>query len=144
MKLIIVHEKLKEGVKTIERIAQKNFTLPILQSVLLKTEKSFLCFSGTNLEVGIKYWALVKTESEGQLAIPAKVLSQLVDFLPQKPVNIEKKENDLIVESLNYKSKIKGFGAEEFPIIPEIKEGESVVVPSSFFCQAVSQVIDIA
>ena len=143
MKLTIIYEKLKEGVKTVERLAQKSLTLPILQNIHLSAEKNFLCFSATNLEVGIKYWSLVKVDREGQLAVPARVFSQLIDFLPTKPVTLEKKENDLLVESQNYKSKIKGFGANEFPIIPEIKEGESISVPSLLFCEALGQIVDI-
>jgi DNA polymerase-3 subunit beta len=144
MKLLIVYEKLKEGIKIAERLAQKSLTLPILQNINLKTEKNFLCFSATNLEMGIKYWSLVKTEKEGQAVIPAKVFSQLVDFLPQKPISLEKKENDLLISCQDYKSVIKGFNPEEFPIIPEVKEGESISVPCQIFCQAMGQVVDIA
>jgi DNA polymerase III subunit beta len=144
MKLIIVYEKLKEGIKIVERLTQKSLSLPILQNILLRTEKNFLCILSTNLEIGIKYWSLIKDESEGQLAVPAKVFSQLIDFLPQKPITLIKKESDLLVESQGYKSKIKGFNAEDFPIIPEIKGGESVLIPCFSFCQALNQVADIA
>src|SRR3972149_8041448 len=104
MKLTIIQEKLKEGIKIIERVAQKSLTLPILQNIHLKAEKNFLCFSATNLEIGIKYWSLVKIEKEGQLVVPARVFSQLVDFLPPKPVVLEQKGNDLLVASQSYKS----------------------------------------
>lgn len=143
MKLTIVCEKLKEGVKTTERLAQKSLTLPILQNILLKVEKNFLCLSATNLEVGIKYWSLIKNESDGQIVVPAKIFSQLIDFLPSKPVVLEKKENDLLVSVQNNKSKIKGFSADEFPIIPEVK-GENISVSSIDFCQALNQVVDVA
>ncbi len=144
MKLIIIYEKLKEGVKVVERLAQKSLSLPILQNIYLKIEKNFLCFSTTNLEVGIKYWSLIKTEKDGQVVVPAKILSQLIDFLPQKPINLEGKDNNLLISCQDYKSTIKGFSPEEFPIIPEIKDGESVLVPCFDFCQALSQVVDIA
>ncbi|MFH1894861.1 MAG: DNA polymerase III subunit beta [Patescibacteria group bacterium] len=144
MKLLIIYEKLKEGIKIVERLAQKSLTLPILQNIYLKIEKNFLCFSATNLEIGIKYWSLIKTEKEGQVVVPAKIFSQLIDFLPQKPINLEGKNNNLLISCQDYKSTIKGFLPEEFPIIPEIKGGESVVVPCFDFCQALSQVVDIA
>jgi len=144
MKLIIIYEKLKEGVKVVERLAQKSLTLPILQNIYLKIEKSFLCFSATNLEMSIKYWSLIKTEKEGQAVVPARILSQLIDFLPPKPISLEGKNNDLLISCQDYKSTVKGFSPEEFPIIPEIKDGESVIVPCSVFCQALSQVVDIA
>jgi DNA polymerase-3 subunit beta len=144
MKLTIVYEKLKEGIKIIERLAQKSLTLPILQNISLKTEKNFLCFSATNLEVGIKYWSLIKSEKEGQVIIPAKIFSQLIDFLPQKPIVLEGKENNLFISCQDHKSIIKGFNPDDFPIIPEIKEGESISLPCLEFCQALAQVVDIA
>jgi DNA polymerase III subunit beta len=144
MKLIIIYEKLKEGIKMVERLAQKSLTLPILQNISLKIEKNFLCFSATNLEMGIKYWSLIKTEKEGQAVVPAKIFSQLIDFLPQKPISLENKGNDLAINCQDYKSVIKGADYNEFPIIPEIKGGESVSVPCVGFCQALSQVVDIA
>jgi DNA polymerase III subunit beta len=144
MKLLIIYEKLKEGIKIVERLAQKSMTLPILQNISFKIEKNFLCLSSTNLEMGIKYWSLIKSEKEGQVVVPAKVLSQLIDFLPQKPITLEEKDNNLIITCQDYKSTVKGFNPEEFPIIPENKEGESVTVPCSVFCQSISQVADIA
>lgn len=144
MKLIIIYEKLKEGIKIVERLAQKSLTLPILQNINLRTEKNFLCFSATNLEVGIKYWSLVKNEKDGQVIVPARIISQLVDFLPQKPITLEKKEDNLLISCQDYKSTIRGFNPEEFPIIPEIKEGENITVPCVDFCQAVNQVVDVA
>ncbi|MFH1036743.1 MAG: DNA polymerase III subunit beta [Patescibacteria group bacterium] len=144
MKLTIIYENLKEGIKTVERLAQKSLTLPILQNILLKTEKNFTCFSATNLEIGIQYWSLSKNEEQGQVVVPARVFSQLVDFLPQKPIDLENKNTDLLITSQNHKSTIKGFNPEEFPIIPEIKEGESVLISSLDFCQALDQVVDIS
>jgi DNA polymerase III subunit beta len=144
MKLIIIYEKLKEGIKIAERLAQKTLTLPILQNIYLKAEKNLLCFSATNLEIGLKYWSLIKMEKEGQVVVPAKVFSQLVDFLPQKPINLEAKDNNLLISCQDYKSTIKGFPPDEFPIIPEIKEGESVTIPCLLFCQALAQVVDIS
>jgi len=125
-------------------LAQKSLTLPILQNICLKIEKNFLCFSATNLEMGIKYWSLIKTEKDGQAVVPAKIFSQLIDFLPPKPINLESKDNNLLISYQDYKSTIKGFPADDFPIIPEINGAESVAIPCFDFCQALSQVVDIA
>lgn len=143
MKLTITCEKLKEGIKIVERLAQKSLSLPILQNILFKTEKNFLCFIATNLEIGIKYWSLSKNEKDGQIVVPARVVSQLVDFLPLKPVNFETKENNLLINCQDYKSTIKGFSFEEFPIIPELKEVENIIISSIDFCEALDRVVDI-
>ncbi len=143
MKLIILQEKLKNGIKTVERISQKSLTLPILQNTLLKTLPNFLSLEATNLEIGIKNWILAKTEKEGQIAIPTRVFASLIAALPNKPVRLEVEGTTLSLQCGEIQTKIKGFAAAEFPIIPQPKEGEKLEVKSLDFCQALSQIVDI-
>lgn len=144
MKLTILQEKLKEGLGTIERISSKSLTLPILNNVLISSEKSFLNLAATDLEIGINWWVLTKTEKEGSLAIPSRLFSSFVNLLPNKKISIEAKNNTVFLECESYKTQIKGFPAEEFPIIPKITEGEFISVNSAAFCQSLGQVVDIA
>ena len=73
MKITILKDKLKEGINIIEKISVKSISLPILNNVLISTEKNFLNLTTTDLEVGIKWWSLVKTEREGKVAVPSKI-----------------------------------------------------------------------
>ena len=143
MKLTILKEKLKEGVKVIEKISQKSLTLPILQNTLLKVEKNFLKLSTTNLESSIMWQDLVKVEKEGEICIPIRFLSNLLGFLPNKPINLESRGLVLNLECENYTTKIKGLSPEDFPIIPQPKEGETIIIDSFEFCQALNQVLNI-
>lgn len=143
MKITILKDKLKEGINITERISQKFLTLPILQNVLFETQKNFLKLSTTNLESGINWWGLVKTEREGKICVPIKFFSNLISFLPSKQINLEVQEFVLNLECDNYKTKIKGFNPEDFPIIPQIKEGDVVIIDSFKFCQALDQIINI-
>ena len=143
MKITILKEKLKEGINIVEKISQKTLTLPILQNTLLKIEKNFLKLSTTNLESGITWWNLVKVEKEGQICVPTRLFSSLINSLPNKPINLEVADLILSLECENYKTKIKGFNPEEFPIIPPVKEGELINIDCFNFCQALNQVLDI-
>jgi len=146
MKLIILKDVLKKGVATVEKISQKVLTLPILQNILFETEKNFLKLSTTNLESGIIWWGLSKTEKEGQICIPTKLFSNFLNFLPQKPIKIETEEMEnqiMDLECENYKTKIKGFNVEDFPIIPQIKDGEFITIKTEQFCGALAKIINI-
>lgn len=143
MKITILKEKLKEGVNIVERISQKSLTLPILQNTLLKTEKNFLRLSSTNLESAITWWNLVKVEKEGQICIPTRFLSNLLGFLPNKPISLGIENFTLNLECDNYETKIKGLSPEDFPIIPEVKEGQVITIDNLTFCQALNQVLNI-
>jgi len=143
MKLKILKSKLKEGLSIVERIAAKSLTLPILSTVLLQAEKNFLNLSTTDLEVGIKWWNLAKIEKEGAITVPARVFSNFIGLLEEEPVDLEVKNQTLVIESENYQTKIKGFNPEEFPIIPKITEGELVDIDNILFCQGLNQVVQI-
>lgn len=144
MKIIILKEKLKEGINTVERISGRSLTLPILNNILISVEKNFLNLTSTDLEVGINWWSLVKTEKEGKIAIPSRILSSFVNFLPEKPVKLELSNLILKVDCENYQTSIKGVNPDDFPIIPKIDKTEGISVKSKLFCQGLNQVVDIA
>ena len=47
------------------------------------------------------------------------------------------------LECENYKTKINGASADDFPIIPSTKEGEIITVESASFCSALNQILNI-
>jgi DNA polymerase-3 subunit beta len=144
MKLTILQENLKRGLNIVNRIAPKSLSLPILNNLLIKTEKNFLNLVTTDLEIGIKWWSLAKIEKEGSTTVPIRILSNFIGLLPNKPVEINLEGNDLIIECQNYKTKIKTFPADDFPIIPKVTEEKPVIIDSVDFCQSLSQIAGIA
>ncbi|MCK4781870.1 DNA polymerase III subunit beta [Candidatus Parcubacteria bacterium] len=143
MKITILKENFKNGLNIIERITGKNLTLPVLNNVLLTVEKNFLNLSTTDLEMGINWWGLVKTEKQGKISIPAKLLSSFTGLLPDKKIILEAKDKTLFIECEKRKTKIKGQDPEEFPLIPKIENQEFIEVDSYKFCQGLSQVIEV-
>ncbi len=144
MKFTILQEKLKEGINAVERISSKSLTLPVLNNILISSEKNFLNLAATDLEVGINWWGLAKIEKQGKITVPAKLLSSFVGLLPNKKINLEVKNNNLSLECEKYKTQVKGVSAEEFPIIPKIEEGESIIINSQNLCKGINQIADIA
>lgn len=140
MKLTILKEILKNGINVVERTSSKSFTLPILSNILISAEKNFLKLSATDLDLGINWWSLVKTEKEGGLAVPGKILSGFVNSLPEKPIHLEVNEQILKITCDNFQTTIKGFNADDFPIIPKVNDNEFVLVNSKTFCQGLNQI----
>ncbi len=144
MKLLILQEKLKQGLNIVEKVSSKSLTLPILNNILISTEKNFLNLAATDLEMGINWWVLTKTEKEGKTTIPSRLFSNFINLLPNKKINLELRDNNLFIECENYKTQIKGLSAEEFPIIPKITNGDIVSIETSSFCKSLNQIADIA
>jgi len=144
MKATILKDKLKEGINIVERISAKSLNLPILNNILITTEKNFLNLAVTDLEIGIKWWALVKSEKEGKIAVPSRILSSFINLLPNKLINLEVEDLDLKIECENHQTTIKSFNPEDFPIIPKVLSEEKALVNTKTFCRGLSQVVDIA
>jgi DNA polymerase-3 subunit beta len=128
----------------VEKIVGKNISLPILDNVFIQTEESFLSLISTDLETAIKLWILTKIIKPGKVVVPAKFLSTLVTSLPNEKISIEVKGQDLHIECKNFKTQLKGFNPEEFPIIPEFKNADHIVIDNKKFCQGLGQVIEMA
>lgn len=143
MKVEILKENLKSGINVTERIAGKNLSLPILNNILINTEDSFLNLISTDLELVIKIWILSKIVKNGKVVIPAKLFSSFISSLPNDKVLIESKDNNLYIECNKLKTNIQGYNPEEFPIIPDFKEIDSLEIDNQIICQAISQVVDI-
>lgn len=144
MKITINQENLKEGLNNTERIVGKNLTLPILNNILLKTEKNFLRISSTDLEIGINRWILSKTEENGEIVVPGKLFSNFIYSLPDTNIKLETTDNTLKVECENYNNQIKGFNAEEYPLIPKIEDKNFIEIKGSELCEGLKQVISLA
>ena len=143
MKILVLKEKLKEGASAVERLTQKSLSLPILNNVLVRGEKNLVSLTATNLEIGIRWWALAKSEKEAEIVVPARLLLNFVNFLPNGPVELEIEKPFLKIKSGKYKSQIKGLDPDDFPILPQISREESIGLDGLGFCQALSQVFDI-
>src|SRR3989344_3371834 len=145
MNISCLKENLKEHLDNALRIVKYNSTLPILNNFLLNTEKGVLKISSTDLEIGFTSWVPSKILKEGSITVPAQLLSQFINNLPNKTVEMEVKDNNKLYLSCdNIKAHINGLSADDFPIIPRIKNDSIMTVDSLILKEAIGSVINSA
>lgn len=144
MKIICLQENLKNNLNIVQNIIGRNLTLPILNNILLTTEDGRLRISSTNLEIGINTWTAGKIEKGGAITCPAKVLANFVNNLPSKKVELEVKGNNLIVRCENYKASLNCLPADDFPIIPKIKDPALIELDRVILRESLSKVVGAA
>lgn len=140
MKISCLEENLSKGLNIVSRLVGTKGTLEILSHILLTTEKGRLKLSATNLEIGINYKIGGKVEEEGSITVPARLFTELVSQLPEGKLLISTDKNSVLVKSRDYESRVNGLSAEEFPLIPKIKEKKSFSVLAGDFKEAISVV----
>ena len=144
MKLQVTQENLSRALATVGRIASGRNTLPILSNVLLSTVDNRLRIAATNLEVAMTETIGAKVSTEGSITVPARLFADLVNNIPQGVVTLELSDNKLLVVTDQYESVINGVSAEEFPVMPALKDGKSVTIPAGTLKKCLQQVIGAA
>ncbi len=141
MKLICTQENLNKALNIVGKIINKNTTLPILNNVLLKTEKGRLKLISTNLELGVDYRVGGKIEEEGEITVPTKLFANFISTIPSGNVEMKLKGDVLSVKCGGYKTNIKGIDAKEYPLTPKIEMKPIFKIKSVDFKQALFQVL---
>ncbi len=144
MKITVVQKNFQKALAVTERIISKNISLPILHNILLRTDNNKLIISSTNLEIGINYSIGAKVEEKGEIAIPARILSDFISNIQDEKITLTIKGKALHINSNNYKTQIIGFDTKEFPIIPKIKEKPIITLPAQILKTSFLSVINSA
>lgn len=142
MKIIVNQKNFKKALTLVEKVVSKNQSLPILNNILLKTENGRLKVSATNLEIGINYLVGAKIEEVGQIAVPAKIISDFIGNIIDDKVSLTTRNNILNINSERYKTQILGFDAKDFPIIPKIRSKPLVIIPAKLVRNSLLSVLD--
>ncbi|MDO8676292.1 MAG: DNA polymerase III subunit beta [Candidatus Azambacteria bacterium] len=135
-------ENLKESLDNALRIIKYNSTLPILNNLLIATDKGRLRISSTDLEIGFSSLISSKIEKDGSITVPAQLLSQFVNNLPNKQITLEEKDLKLHLNCDNIKASINGLNASDFPIIPKLKSSSVLNINSKILKDALLSVIN--
>jgi DNA polymerase-3 subunit beta len=143
MRLSCLQENLSRGLGVVGRAVATRTTLPITNNVLLATEESRLKLVATNLEMAITHWIGAKGEDEGEITVPARLLTEFVGTLPSDRVDLDLGTGGktLEVKCARYEARISGVDAKDFPPIPKVDEGISTKIEAEALRQAITQVV---
>ncbi|MBU6500447.1 MAG: DNA polymerase III subunit beta [Patescibacteria group bacterium] len=142
MKFIVIKDNLKKGVFVVERINNENLNLPILKNILLETDGNKIKITSTDLEIASSFSVLGKVIENGRFTVPVNLLSNIVNNLESDRLNIENKNNKLIIKTDNYEAVIQGAPAEDFPITPKIKnQKEFIEIKAEIIKNSLNQVL---
>lgn len=142
MKVSVSQQQLAHGLSMVSRAVSPRSTLPVLANVLLATDEGRLRLAATNLELGISCWIGAQIGEEGSITIPARLLSDLVNTLPNDTVQLAVNPNTftLSVHCGTSATEIKGIDAQEFPPMPAADPAEGMQMKITDFKEMVQQV----
>ena len=141
MKISCLKEDLAHGLSVVNHAIPNRAPLPITQNVMLCAKDSKLKLSATNLELFIITWAGAVVQEEGEISVPARLLTDLVNSLPNERIDLDLPEGSglLHLTCARAKAHINSVDAKEFPPIPEVDEGMTVMMDPQALRTAISR-----
>ncbi len=141
MKLQVTQENLNKALNSVSRVANSRGTLPILANVLIKTTNNRLSLAATNLDIAITHYIGAKVSEEGSITVPARLMQDFVNSLPEGVISLDLKDSKLNVTTDKYQSVVNGIVADDFPVMPAISGGKKWTVDGTSFKKGLQQVV---
>jgi len=133
-------ELLKKITLGVNVAASKPSTLPILNNLLLETQKDGkMKVVATDMEVGISTLIPVEVIQSGSITVPARKFFDIVKELPEGVVEITvTKNNTVSIKAGKSYFKIMGLDKEEYPKLPDFSLNDSIEVEQSVIKESLS------
>ena len=124
MKLIVSSLVLQKHLQSISGVLATNSPLPILDNFLFAVNGTELTLSASDLETTITTRLKVESKDKGIIAIPGKILLDILKTFNEQPLTFTINEKNHTVEiSSDYgKYKLNGQNGEDFPRIPILEK----------------------
>lgn len=144
MKFIISSSALLKSLQKISGVLSTSSTLPILEDYLFDLKEDTLRITASDLETTISVDLVPdKTENPGVVAIPAKILLDIMKSLPELPVTISVNLETLSCELFagDGKYKLVGHRSDEFPQVPTLENTETMTLNASLLVSAFNKTL---
>jgi DNA polymerase-3 subunit beta len=129
MKITCERTNLANALGVAGRAVSARNTLPILANVLLETADDRLKLTATDLDTAIRTVIPATVAENGQTAVPAHLLNDVVSKLPDAPVTLEAQDGKVSVRCGKSDYTVLSLPAEDYPAVPEVNDGVEVALP---------------
>jgi len=143
MKFSVSSSELLKQLSMAGGVIGSNPVLPILEDFLFTIENNILTIAATDLETSITTNIEVMSDTDGSVAIPARILLDTLKALPQQPITftIDEETNAIQITSAYGKYKLAGENGEDFPRIPEAEDVDTVTLQAGQLSQSISKTL---
>lgn len=141
MKFIVSSKSLFNQLQLISGVVSTNAVLPILEDFLFHIQGSQLSVYATDLEISMSTKIEVEAKEDCQVAVPAKMLLDILKMLPEQPVTFDVNPENFAIELTtdNGKYKLAGENPEDFPQLPKPEDEHSISLSADILNEAIAK-----
>lgn len=120
MNFTITRQNLHGGLAAVSASIPSKTTLPVLSNILFEARDDGVWMSGTDLDVAVRVKVPADVNEAGSLTAPGKKLQEITRELPDQPVEVATRGDQIELKCGRSHFKLNGLPAEEFPSLAEI------------------------
>ncbi len=142
MKIVASKENLTNAMNTVMKAIPTRTTMAILEYVMVTAGSGKIIFSSSDSEM------YIKTELEGQIvmpgkvAIPAKIINDMIRKMPGADITIETDvDYNILITSEKTKFKLAGRSGDDYPEIPYTNEDKFIKISQLNLREMIRQTI---
>lgn len=120
MNFTITRQNLHNGLAAVSASIPSKTTLPVLSNILFEAKEDGVWMSGTDLDVAVRVKVPADVKEAGSLTAPGKKLQEITRELPDQPVEVTTRGDQIELKCGRSHFKFNGLPAEEFPTLAEI------------------------
>ena len=141
MKFIVSSSQLLKQLQVLGGVINNSNTLPILDNFLFELNQNELKISASDLETTMSTIIDVESDSEGSVAISARLLLDTLKTFPNQPLTFKTEDNNIEISSSQGKYDMAYFDGSEFPKAVSIESPSSTIIPGAILATAISKTI---
>ncbi len=142
MKIICKQQELLAALNISLKAVPGKTSMTVLECVLIEAYDGKIKLSTSNMELSIETYVSGRIDSEGKIALNAKMFSEIVRKLPDDMIVIESDSNfTTLIFCGTAKFKIAGQSGEDFPSMPKTEKNDSVVLSQFTLKEVIRQTI---
>lgn len=146
MKFIVASGELQKALSTVSGVISNSQSRPILENFLFELENNSLKITASDGETTLQTTLEVNSESSGKVAVPAKMLQELIKNFSNQPLAFFIKPNEngggimeIIDESDSFNIALDN--ADDYPELMQFDSTQKVVLSSGVLAEALSNTL---
>lgn len=121
MKFICNKEDIIKGINIVIRAAYSKYQKSILECIHIKTTRNAVLLDTFDMVTAIRTSVYAEVEREGETAIPARILYDIVVKFPSGEICFEREASSIRITGANSMATLSEMDAAQFPAFPEVE-----------------------
>jgi len=141
MKLVFQKNNLLKAITIVLKAVPSKTTMPILECILIDATSNEIKFTSNDMELGIETIAEGEIVERGNIALDAKIFSEIIRKLPENEIVIETHDLKTTITCEKAKFDIIGKSSEDFSYLPFVEKNDFISLSQFTLKEMIRQTI---